>query len=324
MRTTALGILLLLAATGCEPTHHARVDDGAGLEEGSAVMVSGVRVGDVKSVHVVEGQVDVEFVIGDDHDVTLRTDSCALAVRREGQPPQLVIVPGEAAPLTEEQAIPQCQLPTDSLDGIARQLGGTLGEMLRSFGGGLLGGGGPGGGGSGGGTIPLPLPIPGLRPPPSPSTPSTPDDAPPDHPTDPPPPPDLPPPPPSFDGACDGLSVRVERTEAAGAVPVFMPQGGHKVWLEVRNDSDRTMRVGSIAQATFTDADRRALTPVRLPSDTDLWFMPFDVPAHGTASRAVVFEGPGAPRLDEIEARRSAPAADPLDWCTLHGTRLSR
>ncbi len=325
VRATLFGsALLLLAATGCETTHHARVDDGAGLEEGSAVMVSGVRVGDVKSIHVVEGQVDVEFVISDDHDVTLRTDSCAMALRREGQPPALLIVPGEAAPLTEERAIPQCELPTEALDDLARQLGGTLGDLLRSFGGGLLGGGGPGGGGPGGGTIPLPLPLPGLRPPGA-GAPSPPPDEPPDDTTAPlDAPGDAPPPPPSFDGACDGLSLRIERTERASAVPVFMPQGGHRVWLEVRNDSDRTMRVGSIAQATFTDADRRAMTPVRLPNESDIWFMPFDVPANGTARRCVVFEGSAPPRLDEIEARRSAPAADPLAWCTLHGTALHR
>ncbi|MCB9592465.1 MAG: MCE family protein [Sandaracinaceae bacterium] len=311
MRSASLGLLLLVLASGCETTHHARVGDGAGLDEGSPVMVSGVRVGAVRSVHVIEGQVDVEFVIDDGHDVTLRDDSCALAMRREGEAPTLMVMVGEGAPLTEERAIPQCELATDGLDDLARQLGGTLGDIMRSLGSGLFGG-GPGGGGA----PPIPLPgLPGLPGPPDPPPSNGPS---PDPSTSP------PPPPPAFDGACDGLSVRVERVEPERVVPVILPQGGQRVWLEVRNDRQETMRVGSIAQATFTDADRRALTSVRLPSDAEVWFMPFDVPARGTARRAVVFEGREPPRLDEIEARRSAPAADPLAWCTLRGTGLNR
>ncbi len=319
---TSFGMLSLLAASGCQTAHHARVDHGAGLDRGSPVMVSGVRVGEVREVRVVEGQVDVEFVLSDDHEVTIREDTCALALAREGEGAVLLLTPGEGAPLAEERAIPQCELlPEGALGDLARQLGGALGDLLRQFGGGL--GNGGGGGGGGGGTLPLPLPIPRLPglpdlapPPSSPSAPSTPD------PLAPPPPADAPPPP-SFDGVCEGLSVRVERVERAEPVLLHLPDGGHRVWLEFRNDSDRAMQVGSIAQASFTDAERRAQTPATVPGQSDAWFMPFEVPARATARRCVLFAG-DAPRLDEIEARRSAPAAAPLDWCTLRAAGLSR
>ena len=322
---SSLPLTLLLLAAGCETTHHARVSHGAGLDEGSPVLVSGVRVGEVREVRVVEGEVDVAFVIARDHDVTLREDSCALATPREGGPGALTLTPGTGAPLTEPRAIPQCELPSNVIGDLARDLGGTLGEVLRSLSEGILGGGGAGPPG-GSGTLPLPLPgLPGLPPAPTtprdPSDPSGPRD--PTGPSDAPPPPDLPPPP-SFDGVCAGLTLRVDGIERAGPVPVQLPRGGHRVWLEVRNDTARTMRVGSIAQATFTDAERRAMRPVSLPGEPEAWLMPFDVPSRGTARRAVIFAERERPRLDEVEARRSAPSDDPLAWCTLRATGLAR
>lgn len=321
MRSSILGLTLLSLAAGCETTHHARVSHGAGLDEGSPVLVSGVRVGEVREVRVVEGEVDVAFVIGRDHDVTLREDSCALAMPREGGPGALTLSPGTGAPLTEPRTIPQCELPSSAIGDLARDLGGTLGEVLRSLTEGILGGGASP---PGSGPLPLPLPgLPGLPSPPSPpSGPSGPSD-PGDAPTDPPPPPDLPPPP-SFDGVCAGLTMRVDGVERAGPALAHLPQGGHRVWLEVRNDTERTMRVGSIAQATFTDAERRALRSVNLPGEPEAWLMPFDVPARGVARRSVIFAGRDRPRLDEVEARRSAPADDPLAWCTVRATGLAR
>jgi len=93
--------------------------------------------------------------------------------------------------------------------------------------------------------------------------------------------------------------------------------------LEFRNEGSETMRVGSVAQATFSSTSREALTPARVPSESDAWFMPFDVPAHGTARKALLFEGTEDPELNELEARRSAPSADPLAWCTLRATGLA-
>ncbi|HBQ19131.1 MAG TPA: hypothetical protein DEF51_51055, partial [Myxococcales bacterium] len=81
----------------CDDTHHARVSQGAGLHEGSPVLVSGVRVGEVEAVTVIEGQVDVELSIASDHQVTLRQDSCVLAAAGDGEP-TLVLVPGTGAP----------------------------------------------------------------------------------------------------------------------------------------------------------------------------------------------------------------------------------
>lgn len=311
--SSLIGLALLTLLGGCQTTHHARVDDGAGLHEGSGVMVSGVRVGEVREVVVIEGQVDVAFVIEDAHDVTLRADSCAMAIRGEGEP-TLIIVPGAGEPLPEGQALPQCDLGNAELRGLIQQFGDTVGGVLRN----LLGGGGSGGSGGSGGTSPLPgLPnIPGLPFPGAPPAPSDPDPDPPNN---------APlPPPPSFDGTCDGLSARVDSVEAADAVPLVMPEGGQRVWLVFSNDTDRPMRVGSVSQAVFTDSGRQTLTPTRVPSEACAWYMPFDIPAHGTARKCVLFGGSGVPSIDEIEARRSAPASDPLDWCTLRGSGLAR
>jgi hypothetical protein len=133
MRTRwLLGSLAALAALGCSPTvHHARLDDGAGLTEGAPVMVARVRVGRVESVRVVDTSVDVGFVLEGDHQVTLRADTCAMAAT-DGAP-ALVIVPGEAAPLAEERAIPQCRLETDALDQVMRSFGQGLDAVMRSI-----------------------------------------------------------------------------------------------------------------------------------------------------------------------------------------------
>ena len=301
-----LGSAALLLSSGCDTVHHARVDNGAGLVEGSGVMVSGVRVGSVREIHVVQDAVDVGFVIDDGHDVTLREDSCALAVAGESEP-TLVVMPGVGDPLTEPRALPQCELPGGQLRDLLGSVGDTLGGLLRSLGSGLSGGGSSPGG--------LP-PIPGLpSPPPNTAPPNT---APPNT-----APPNTVPAPPSFDGRCDGLSLRIDSVRRQPPSGLRLRDGGHRVCLEFRNDAGETMRVGSRTQATFVDQGRRALSPVSLPSDPEVWFMPFDVPANGTARRCVIFEGSTPPQLDEVESRRSAPAANPLAWCTLRGTGLA-
>lgn len=133
--TQELAIALgALAALGCSaPEHHARLDQGGGLAEGAAVMVSGVRVGRVQSVRVVESSVDVAFVFEGDHQVTLRGDTCAMAVAGEAGAASLVIIAGTQAPIAEERAIPQCQLAADALDDVMRSFGGQLDDVMRAL-----------------------------------------------------------------------------------------------------------------------------------------------------------------------------------------------
>lgn len=306
MGTTIRGAILLalLALTGCDSTYHARVSDGAGMGEGSPVLVSGVQVGEVKSIAIMEGEVDVEFSISSDHEITLRNDTCVLAVRGEDGS-GLVLVAGEGSPLTDEQAerpLPECHLPGQELEGIFNQLGDMLGSMIRAFGQGLSGPQSPGG--------PVP-PTPQI---PQPQVPAPPMPIP--SPTDPNAPPPPPPPPAPVGGACQSVSVRVERVEAVSPVPILLAQGGHRVWFVFQNDGDQALRVGSVTQATFT-AGSETLTVAQLPSENQSWFMPFDVAAHSTARVSVVFETSAEPRVTRVEARQSSPAQSPLDQCTI-------
>jgi len=321
----ALGAIALLVV-GCETEHHARVDDGAELAEGSAVMVSGVRVGSVGDVRVIEGAIDVAFLIDDDHEGTSREVSSALAVGGSNEP-TLILYPGEGRPLTEERALPQCELADQALRDLAEQFGDTIGGLLRSLGsgffGGASGGSGSGGSGSGGPSFPMPSlpPLPRrspggpTHPPPSAPPPNV-------------PPPNVPPPPvlPAPLGAeptCDFLSARIDSVERATAVPLHLPQGGYRVWFEFRNTSGQTMQISSVSHATFSDRARRELNPASLPGGSNIWFMPFDVPANGTARRAVVFEASESPQLDEIEVRGNSQSGGPRSACSLRSTGLS-
>ncbi len=297
-----VGAALLLVA--CDATHHARLDDGAGLAEGSPVIVSSVRVGQVESVRVQEGQVDVEFSIASDHEITLRADACALARRSEGGP-ELLVLPGTGAALEEERPIPQCEIPTPDVGNLMRSLGEGMGDMLRQLGQGLFGGGGApggsggssggssGGGSSGGSTLPLPFPLPSI---PSPG---------------------------SASGACDSIRVRIERTERVAPIPVHLPQGGQRAWIELANDRDEAMRVGALGDATFTDASGRVLSTATLPEDTDGWFMPFVIPAHARRSVSVTFTTTEPPHIDRVEVQHTAPESAPLDYCTIRTRGLA-
>ncbi len=304
-----IGAALLLAA-GCDATHHARLDDGAGLAEGSPVIVSSVRVGQVESVRVQEGHVDVEFAIDSDHEVTLRADACALARRTEAGS-ELLVVPGTGAALEEDRPIPQCEITSDDLGGVLRSLGEGVNDMLRQLGQGLFGPPGSGGGSSaplplpipspgGGSSAPLPLPIPSLPGPGSPSAPA-----------------------PAASSVCDSLRVRVERTEVAPPVPLHLPSGGHRVFLEIANDSDRPARVGALGDATFTDPSGRVLDVAEVPGETEAWFMPFTVPAGARRSVSVTFAGAEPPRIDRVEVQHTAPEERPLDYCVLRASGLA-
>lgn len=155
MKRLVFAGLALLAASGCQKTYHAHLSDGAGLTEGSPVLVSSVRVGQVESVRVVEGQVDVEVAFAREHEITVRADACALARRTEAGP-ELIIVPGEGAPIEEGRAIRQCEITPGDVGGLMRSLGEGMNEMLRQLGQGLFNGGQQGG--SRGAPLPLPLP----------------------------------------------------------------------------------------------------------------------------------------------------------------------
>lgn len=136
-----LVITAVLLAAGCGRTYHARLDDGAGLAEGTPVVVSSVRVGEVESVRVVEGHVDVELAIDREHEVTVRADGCALARRTESGA-ELVLVPGTGAPLADGATIPQCEARAGDIGSMIRALGEGMNEALRELGRSLNGPGG--------------------------------------------------------------------------------------------------------------------------------------------------------------------------------------
>ncbi|HEY8428353.1 MAG TPA: MlaD family protein [Sandaracinaceae bacterium] len=292
-RVAHLGwVLGLLALAGCDDTYHARLSDGAGLAKGSPVIVSSVRVGQVESLRVVEGQVDVEFSIDSDHEITLRADACAMA-RQTETGPELIVVPGTGAPLEEGRAMPECEPTRDDVGDLLRSLGESVGDLMRQLGHGLFGGAAPGGSTSGGtgGLPPLPFPLP---PPPAPTS-----------------------------DVCDSIRVRIDRTERAAPVPIHLPDGGHRVWIELANDGDEDVRLGALGDATFTDASGRALASADLPGEPGGWFMPFTLPARERRSVSVTFPTADPPRLDRIEIERTAPAARPREQCTVVATGLA-
>ena len=53
-RAATLVLLLVTLSVGCGRTVHARVDAAPGIREGAPVMVSGVAVGHVEAVRVVD------------------------------------------------------------------------------------------------------------------------------------------------------------------------------------------------------------------------------------------------------------------------------
>lgn len=126
----------VMLASGCAETHRARLRDGAGLAEGSPVHVSSVRVGEVKTVRVVEGEVEVELKFDRGHEITLRRDACAIAARTESGP-VLIVVPGTREPLEAGHAIPQCEPAMGDLGDLFRGLGEGMSELLRQLGQGL-------------------------------------------------------------------------------------------------------------------------------------------------------------------------------------------
>lgn len=276
-----------LLAVGCDDTHHARVSQGAGLHEGSPVLVSGVRVGEVEAVTVIEGQVDVELSIASDHQVTLRQDSCVLAAAGDGEP-TLVLVPGTGAPREGEAPIPECALPADAVSEAMRGLGEGVQSLLRSLAEGMRDG-----------MRDAPRPPPASPPPASP-----------------------PPASPATGDICEGVTLRLDGVEPVSPVPLHLPNGGQRVWIVVENPSDRTLQLGPLNAATFADGGGRALTPAGLPG-SDAWFMPVRVPAHGSARVNVVFPAAPEPRIDRIEVRNTRPADAVGEVCTVQAFGLA-
>ncbi|MFK7984486.1 MAG: MlaD family protein [Sandaracinaceae bacterium] len=130
-----LGLLGLLLA-GCDPTYTARLTDGGGLIEGSPVRVAQVTVGEVRSLRVVEGQVEVEIQVEREHELSMRVDTCAVPVQTPAGP-ALALSMGTGALLDEPKTIPQCQPPADQMGDFLEQLGRGMGDLLRVFGQGL-------------------------------------------------------------------------------------------------------------------------------------------------------------------------------------------
>ena len=136
MVRTSLGSISLaltaLSLAGCgslgPATHHARLADGAGIAAQSPVLVAGVRVGQVQSIQVVDGVVDVAFTFEGDHEIVLRADACA-AVARGG----LMIVPGEGAPRTDDQPLAQCETGSAALDELMRTAAQGMDIWMRAI-----------------------------------------------------------------------------------------------------------------------------------------------------------------------------------------------
>lgn len=184
-----MGLLL----GGCDPTYTARLNDGGGLIEGSPVRVAQVTVGEVRSLRVVEGQVEVEIRVEREHELSMRVDTCAVPVQTPGGP-ALALSMGVGALLDEPKTIPQCQPPADQMGDFLRQLGQGMGDLLRVFGQGLSGVTQPPPRPSPRPTPVAPAPIAPTPPSPAPPTPVPPTPAPTQSP-DPVPPPAVPPPP---------------------------------------------------------------------------------------------------------------------------------
>jgi hypothetical protein len=279
VNTMMKNIVLPLILIGCNSTHVARLDNGGGLGEGSRVVVSGVQVGAVTDVRVVEGHVDVVFEIDSDHEITFREDACALGFPEDGGG-YLLVTPGTGAAREDdaEHPIPQCQIGSNgATDDTFRDLAQGMGELLEQLGRGIFTP--PNGQGSGqGGTLPIPFP-------------------------------NLPMPAPRDESdACERVAVRADGVER-------MPEG-YRAWIDFHNANTFAIRVGSVNDASFMDAEGRVLEPEMLPrGDTNVWFMPFDLPANASQRVAVVFRM--EPSIATIEVRQSSPSDDPLSWCTI-------
>lgn len=338
-RLAPLAALALVSGCGCAPdVHHARLGDGAGLTEHAPVLVSGVEVGHVESVRVIDSSVDVAFVLEGDHQVTLRADTCAMAMRHAAPesgtgeaPPRtaLVIVPGQEAPLAEERPIPECHLAEDALTSLMQTFGQGFDSLVRAIqqqqqprpgsggagaggsGGGAAAGGGTAGGGTSGAPtppvppFPLPSPLSGgpLAGGPLSGAPQSPPRAP-------------------GVAACDALRVRGDGNEPVAALPLLLPAGGTRAFFVFENASDRSVQIAPITEATFSDAGGRAIAPAQMPGAADDWFMPFDVPAQGSRRVGVVMQT-GAPAVDRVEIRAVAFSDDVLDRCTLQVSGLA-
>src|SRR5690606_3358960 len=96
-----------------------------------------------------------------------------------------------------------------------------------------------------------------------------------------------------------------------------------RVWIELANDGDESVRIGALGDASFTDASGRALASADLPGDPDAWFMPFTLPAHARRSVSVTFATAEPPRIDRVEIERTAPSERPLERCTVVAAGLA-
>ncbi|MEM9074658.1 MAG: MCE family protein [Myxococcota bacterium] len=290
------GFWIAIAAAGfasaCSgPTYRAQLDDGAGLQAGSPVQVSGVAVGEVKEIKLVGEVVDVTFAVERGHELELHADACASAV--EGTAPYLEVFPGEQPTALGQQPIPRCPLPTEELG----ELGEALGEGLRQLFEGMGQGMGQAAQGLGqamaqaqqaaqqamdnahqaGGNHSNPPPFAAGQ-----------SGAPP----------------------CEGISVVIE-SRAAPSDPSLQ-----KVVLRFRNDNDEAMRLPAIGNVLFVGANGTPLASENLPGET--WFMPFDVPPNAEADVTVAIPTSGA--LQAIEIRQVTPASNPVASCTLTGS----
>jgi hypothetical protein len=272
--------LVLFAAllVGCGPTYHATLDDGAGLVEDSPVLVSSVRVGKVESVRVVEGHVEVAFSIDRDHDVTLRTDACAIGRRAQnGQQAALIVVPGTGA-MREDQESPiaQCRIEANDVGDLMRSLGEGMGDLMRGLGRSLFPNGAPQIP-----TVPSPVPMPA----------------------------------PTVSDPCSTVHFRIARVEPValphGGHRVWLDvSNAGETSMQIGSASEATFT--DDARRAFTVADvPGGPEGWHLPFDVAAH-------ASRRVNVVLASDDRGTPRISDIEVMRSAPNGDPSAECTIH------
>lgn len=297
--------VLLLLACGCDKTFRTRLDDAAGLTEGSPVLIAGARVGEVKAVRIAANQVEAEFSLAREHKVAFHEDACGIAVRqpqKDGkEEPVLMIMIGQSGTHDTSKPLSPCHVEQQAM----KDLGGALGGILSGFLDPLRR--------QMGSAFPPILPLPNhsgvsiTLPPPS-GSPAL---------------PRRPLPIPSSDDKCAVIKFRVERVENLPPTPLFLPHGGYRVHLVAQNNGAEPMRIGSIHNATFLDQDRRVIIHATT-SDPDGWFMPFTIPANASRPVTAVFpkQGDTPLALHGIEVSECSPETSPFDECSVHQSGL--
>jgi hypothetical protein len=101
---------------------------------------------------------------------------------------------------------------------------------------------------------------------------------------------------------CRALSVSRLRIETVSAVPLVLPSGGRRLWLEVENRGESPV---SLDAATFLDAKGTVALQARVPEPADL-FMSVSIAPHTKREVSAIFEGTKANQVSAIEVKASS------------------